>query len=119
MKMKTVVPIRNKQAVQEFIRFTNQVYLESGGNFSSIATNTNGMMEFMELLGYEGDVDDLIKDMITQHQKTPLYERKGKVRTAGYCCTPAFAAIYKLQNEVVMVPIPAPEPILVDKFPIH
>lgn len=117
--MKTVVPIRNKQAVKEFIRFTNQVYLEVGGNFGAIATNTDGMMKFMELLGYEGDVDELIKDMITQRQETPLFERQGKIRTVGYCCTPAFAAIYKLQNEVVMVPNPAPEPILVDKFPIH
>lgn len=117
--MKTVVPIRNKQAVKEFIGFTNQVYYEVGGNYSSIATNTIGMMEFMKLLGYEGDIDELIKDMITQHQQTPLYERNGKMRTVGYCCTPAFSAIYKLQNEVIMFPIPTPEPILMDKFPIH
>ena len=90
-----------------------------GGNFGSIATNINGMMDFMKLLGYEGDIDELIKDMISQHQETPLFERNGKMRTVGYCCTPAFAAIYKLQNEVIMVPIPAPEPILIDKFPIH
>ena len=117
--MKTVVPIRNKQAVKEFIRFTNQVYFEVGGNLGPIAANTNGMMKFMEHLGYEGDIDELIKDMITQNQRTPLFERKGKIRTVGYCCTPAFAAIYKLQNEVIMVPIPTPEPILMDKFPIH
>lgn len=117
--MKTVVPIRNKQAVKEFIRFTNRVYFEMGGNFGSIATNTSGMMEFMKLLGYEGDIDELIKDMISQHQETPLFERNGKMRTVGYCRTPAFAAIYKLQNEVILVPIPAPEPILVDKFPVH
>ena len=117
--MKTIVPIRNKQAVKEFIRFTNQACIEAGGNFVSIAANTNGMMKYMELLGYEGDIDELIKDMITHSQKTLLYERKGKIRTVGYCCTPAFAAIYKLQNEVILVPIPTPEPILVDKFPIH
>jgi len=91
--MKTVVPIRNKQAVKEFISFTNQVYYEMGGNVGSIAANINGIMGFMELLGYEGDIDELIKDMITQHQKTPLFERSGKMRTVGYCCTPAFAAI--------------------------
>jgi len=117
--MRTVVPIRNKQAVKEFIQFTNRVYVEMGGNFGSIATNIDGMMDFMKLLGYEGDIDELIKDMISQHQETPLFERSGKIRTVGYCCTPAFAAIYKLQNEVIMVPIPTPEPILVDKFPIH
>lgn len=117
--MKTVVPIRNKQAVKDFIRFTNQAYIEAGGNFVSIAANINGMMKFMEQLGYEGDIDELIKDMITQTQKTPLYEREGKIRTVGYCCTPAFASIYKLQNEVILVPIPTPEPIIMDKFPIH
>ncbi len=117
--MKTVVPIRNKQAVKEFIRFTNQVYAETEGNYGSIATNTGGMMQFMKLLGYEGDIDELIKDMITQHQKSPLYERNGKMRTIGYYSTPAFAAIYKLQSEVIMVPIPAPEPIFVDKSPFH
>lgn len=117
--MKTVVPIRNKQAVKEFIGFTNQIYQEAGGQYGSIATNIDGMMNFMEMLGYEGDIDELIKDMVSQYQKTPLFERKGKVRTVGYCCTPAFAAIYKLQNEVVMVPITTPDPILMDKFPIH
>ncbi len=117
--MKTVVPIRNKQAVKEFIHFTNQVHCEMGGNSGSIATNMDGMMEFMNRLGYEGEIDELIKDMITQNQKTPLYERKGKVRSMGYCCTPAFAAIYKLQNEVIMVPIPPLDPILVERFPIH
>jgi len=117
--MKTVVPIRNKQAVKEFIRFTNQVYFEAGWNFGAIATNINGMMEYMELLGYEGDIDELIKDMITQRQKAPLFEKDDKIKTVGYCCTPAFAAIYKLQNEIIMVPIPAPEPILMDKFPAH
>jgi len=118
--MKTVVPIRNKQAVKEFIRFTNQVYSEVGGNIGALKTNTDGMMEFMERLGYEGEIDELIKDMITLNQKTPLFERDGKTRkTVGYFCTPAFAAIYKLQNEVIMVPNPAPEPILMDKSPIH
>lgn len=117
--MKTVVPIRNKQAVREFIQFTNQVYADAGGNYSAIATNTNGMMQFMKLLGYEGDIDELIKDMITQNQKSPLYERNGKQRTEGYCVVPAFAAIYKLQNQVIMVPVPAPDPILVDKPPLH
>lgn len=117
--MKTVVPIRNKQAVKQFIRFTNQVYFESGENFGSIATNINGMMKYMEMLGYEGDIDELIKDMITQNHKIPLLERNGKIRTVGYYYTPAFAAIYKLQNEVIMVPIPKPEPILLDKFPFH
>jgi len=117
--MKTVVPIRNKQAVKEFIRFTNQVHAEAGEKYSSIATNTNGMMQFMKLLGYEGDIDELIKDMITQHQKSPLYERNGKTRSVGYYSTPAFAAIYKLENQVIMVPIPAPKPIVVDKYPFH
>jgi len=117
--MKTIVPIRNKQAVKEFIRFTNQVYFEAGGNFGAIATNINGMMEYMELLGYEGDIDELIKDMITQQQKAPLFEKDDKIKTVGYCSTPAFAAIYKLKNEIIMVPIPAPEPILMDKFPVN
>lgn len=117
--MKTILPIRNKQAVREFINFTNKVYCEAGGNFGPIAANTNGMMEYMELLGYEGDVDELIKDMITQYQKTPLFERQGKMRSIGYCCTPAFAAVYKLQNEMIMVPVTAPDPILVDNFPVH
>ncbi len=117
--MKTILPIRNKQAVKEFISFTNRVSSETGGNYGSIATSTEDMMDFLKLLGYEGDIDELIKDMITQSQKTPLFERTGKARAVGYCCTPAFAAIYKLQNEVVMVPIPPPEPILVDRFPIH
>ena len=117
--MKTVVAIRNKQAVKEFISFTNQVYCEAGGNFGAIATKTSGIMEFMGLLGYEGDIDELIKDMITQHQKTPLLERNDIIRTVGYCCTPAFEAIYKLQNQVIMVPIPISEPILLDEFPIH
>lgn len=87
--MKTVVPIRNKQAVREFIQFTNQVYADTGGNYSAIATNTNGMMQFMKLLGYEGDIDELIKDMITQNQKSPLYERNGKhgglLRRSCFC----------------------------------
>ena len=117
--MKTVVPIRNKQAVKDFIRFTNQAYFEAGGNFVSIAANTNGLMKFMEQLGYEGDIDELIKDMITHNQKAPLFEREGEIRTVGYCCTPAFEAIYKLQNEVILVPVPAPEPILIDKASIH
>ena len=117
--MRTVVPIRNKQAVKEFIRYTNQAYFEVGGNFASIGANIDGMMKFMEILGYEGDIDELIKDMITQNQKTPLFERNGKIRTVGYCYTPAFEAIYKLQNEIIMVPIPTPKPILMDKFPIH
>jgi len=117
--MKKIVPIRNKQAVKEFIHFTNQVYFSAGGDFSSIAVNTDGMMEFMELLGYQGDIDELIKDMITYHQKTPLFERNGKMRTIGYCCTPAFTAIYKLQNEVIMVPIPVPAPVLVEKYPVR
>jgi len=117
--MKTVVPIRNKQAVKDFIRFTNQVYSEVGGNIGAIKTNTDGMMEFMERLGYEGEIDELIKDMIMQNQKAPLFERDGKMRTVGYCCTPAFAAIYKLQSEVILVPIAAPEPILLDKFPVY
>jgi len=118
--MKTVVPIRNKQAVKDFIGFTNQVYSEVGGNFGAIKTNTDGMMEFMERLGYEGEIDELIKDMITQNQKAPLFERDGKMkRTVGYFYTPAYAAIYKLHNEVIMVPMPVPEPIMVDKFPVH
>jgi len=117
--MKPVLPIRNKQAVKEFIRFTNQVYFEAGGNFGAIATNTDGMMEFMELLGYEGDIDELIKDMITHQQKAPLFERDDKINTVGYCCTPAFSAIYKLQNEIIMVPIPNPEPILMNKLPVQ
>jgi hypothetical protein len=116
--MKTVVPIRNKQAVKEFINFTNQVYLEAEGKIGPIAANINGMMKYMKLLGYEGDIDELIKDMITQHQKTPLFS-KGKMRTVGYCSTPAFAAIYKLENQIIMVPILAPGPILVDNFPVH
>lgn len=117
--MKTVVPIRNKQAVKQFIGFINQVYIESGGNFGSIMTNTDGMLKYMELLGYEGNIDELIKDMILQTQKTPLLERNNEIKTVGYCCTPAFASIYKLHNEVILVPIPAQEPILVDKFPVH
>lgn len=117
MRMKTVLPIQNKLAVREFINFTNKVYFEAGGNYGAIATNADGMMEFMRLLGYEGDFDELIKDLITQHQKAPLYE--SKMQTAGYCYTPAFAAIYKLQNEVIMIPIPAPEPTLIDRLPIH
>ncbi|MDD3169396.1 MAG: hypothetical protein PHC91_08060 [Eubacteriales bacterium] len=117
--MKTVVPIRNKQAVKEFIRFTNRVSLETGGNYGAIATNTNGMMEFMELLGYEGDVDELIKDMMLQHQKTPLYETQGSMKTVGYCCTPAFAAIYKMPNEMIMIPLPASDSIPADGFPVH
>ncbi|MEL7656847.1 MAG: hypothetical protein AAGU75_13175 [Bacillota bacterium] len=117
--MKTVVPIRNKQAVKEFIGFTNQAFSEAGGNFGSILTDTNGMMNYMKLLGYQGDIDELIKDMITQCQKTELYESNGKIRTVGYCCTPAFAAIYKLQDKLILVPVPAPEPIMVDKFPFH
>lgn len=117
--MKTVVPIRNKQAVKEFINFTNQLYLEAEGKFGPIAANIKGMKEYMERLGYEGDIDELIKDMITQHHKTPLFERQGKMRTVGYCYTPAFAAIYKLEKEMIMVPILAPGPILVDNFPVH
>lgn len=115
--MKTIVPIRNKQAVKEFIHFTNQVYHETGGNFSSIATNAKGMMDFMELMGYEGDIDELIKDMMMHYQKTPLFEGNGQ--TVGYCCTPAFTAIYKLQNEMIIVPVPLPDPIIVDQSPFH
>jgi hypothetical protein len=117
--MKTVVPIRNKQAVKEFIHFANRVSSETGGNFGAIATNTDGMLEFMELLGYEGDVDELIKDMITQHQKIPLYETQGGMKIVGYCCTPAFAAIYKTEKELIMVPIPSSESIPSGNFPIH